>query len=133
MTKILVIEDSADIRDVIIDTLEFADYEVKAAINGKQGVAFAHDFMPELILCDVMMPELDGYGVLLELSQDAFLGRVPFIFLTAKATKEDMRRGMALGADDYLTKPFSVREFVARVKAILRRTRIIQNKDGSTT
>lgn len=126
MTKILVIEDENSIRETIIDSLEFADYEVDSATNGLLGVQVAKSFQPDLILCDVMMPELDGYGVLLELSQDVNLSRVPFIFLTAKATKEDMRRGMALGADDYLTKPFTSQELLEAVKVRLERHQQIQ-------
>ena len=121
MTKILVIEDEKGIRETIIDTLEYADYEVEAAENCVNGVELAKAFMPDLILCDVMMPELDGYGVLLELSQIPNLSRTPFIFLTAKATKEDMRRGMSLGADDYLTKPFTSQELLEAVKSRLDR------------
>lgn len=121
MTKILVIEDESRIRETIKDILEFADYDVNSARNGVEGVELAQSFEPNLILCDVMMPELDGYGVLLELSQIPNLSRVPFIFLTAKATKEDMRRGMALGADDYLTKPFTSQELLAAVQSRLER------------
>ena len=87
MTKILVIEDEASICESIIDSLEFAKYEVESARDGIEGVQLAQSFEPDLILCDVMMPELDGYGVLLELSEIPNLSRVPFIFLTAKATK----------------------------------------------
>ena len=121
MTKILVIEDEAAIRETIVDTLEFDSYDVTSARNGVEGVQLAQSYQPDLILCDVMMPKLDGYGVLLELSQIPNLSKVPFIFLTAKATKEDMRRGMSLGADDYLTKPFTSQELLDAVNTRLER------------
>jgi two-component system sensor histidine kinase/response regulator len=121
MTKVLIIEDEANIRDSIIDTLEFANYELASARNGREGVKIAQSFEPDIILCDVMMPEMDGYGVLLELNQDYKLSQVPFIFLTAKATKEDVRKGMVMGADDYLTKPFTAQELLDAVQSRLER------------
>jgi len=121
MTKILVIEDETMIRESIVDTLEFAEYETAAASNGVEGVKLAKKFEPDLVLCDVMMPELDGHGVLLELSQLPKLSHVPFIFLTAKASHDDIRRGMSLGADDYLTKPFSATELLEAIKTRLDR------------
>ena len=126
MTSILVIEDETSIRESIIDALEFAKYNVEAARNGVEGVQLAQSYKPDLILCDVMMPELDGYGVLLELSQMPDLSRVPFVFLTAKATRDDMRHGMALGADDYLTKPFTSQELLEAVKSRLERHKQVQ-------
>ncbi len=126
MTSILVIEDETSIRESIIDALEFAKYNVEAARNGVEGVQLAQSYKPDLILCDVMMPELDGYGVLLELSQMPDLSRVPFVFLTAKATRDDMRHGMSLGADDYLTKPFTSQELLEAVKSRLERHKQVQ-------
>ncbi|MCB0005316.1 MAG: response regulator [Anaerolineales bacterium] len=123
MTKILVIEDDPHIRESIVDTLEYIDYEIAEAKNGVEGVAVANSFMPDLILCDVMMPEKDGYGVLLELSEDPVTSDIPFIFLTAKASREDIRKGMTLGADDYLTKPFTSQELIQAIQARLERVK----------
>lgn len=106
MKKILVIEDNTDVRENLAEILALSGYAASTAENGKIGAAKAQAEMPDLILCDIMMPELDGYGVLHILSRSAKTADIPFIFLTAKAEKEDFRRGMALGADDYITKPF---------------------------
>ena len=121
MKKILVIEDEPDMRRNICVLLRYNDYEPIEAENGRQGVELAHRNKPDLILCDVMMPELDGHGVLRILQQDSDLALVPFIFLTAKADKNDLRDGMNLGADDYLTKPVANADLVRAVEARLRR------------
>lgn len=105
MYRILIIEDNAEVRENLSEILELYGYAVEEATNGKEGVEKALTAPPDIILCDVMMPELDGYGVLQILSQRNATSSVPFIFLTAKTEREDMRRGMNLGADDYLTKP----------------------------
>lgn len=106
MKTILVIEDTPDMRENIAEILQLAPYLVVQAANGKEGVELARQTQPDLILCDIMMPELDGFGVLHILSKDPALANVPFIFLTAKADLTDFRIGMDLGADDYITKPF---------------------------
>ncbi|MEM6804437.1 MAG: response regulator [Bacteroidota bacterium] len=106
MNKILLIEDNPDMRENTAEILELAGYEVVTAEHGKRGVKLAHDEQPDLVICDIMMPELDGYGVLHVLSRSPETAGIPFIFLTAKAEKSDFRKGMNLGADDYLTKPF---------------------------
>ena len=106
MKTILVIEDNVQMRGNIVEILELAPYEVVQAADGKQGVAMARQTRPDLILCDIMMPELDGYGVLHILGNDPELADTPFLFLSAKAEAADFRFGMNLGADDYLTKPF---------------------------
>lgn len=106
MKTILVIEDNPDMRENITEILQLAPYQVVQADNGKQGVALARQTHPDLILCDVMMPELDGYGVLHIVGNDPVLADTPFLFLSAKADAADFRFGMNLGADDYLTKPF---------------------------
>jgi DNA-binding NarL/FixJ family response regulator len=121
MKKILVIEDEPEMRRNITLLLRYYDYEPVAAANGREGVEAARREKPDLILCDVMMPELDGYGVLQALQSDASLARLPFIFLTAKGEKHDLRSGMDLGADDYLTKPVANAELVGAIEARLRR------------
>jgi anti-anti-sigma factor len=110
MTTILVIEDETKIRENIQEILELEGFDVLTAANGKIGVQLAQQHHPDLIICDVMMPELDGYGVLVTLRQDPSTLKIPFIFLSANATKADFRKGMSLGADDYLTKPFTPSE-----------------------
>ena len=104
--KILVIEDHQDVRDNICEILELSAYEVIQAPNGKEGVEAARKQKPDLILCDIMMPEIDGYEVLYLLGKSPETAGIPFIFLTAKAEREDFRKGMSMGADDYLVKPF---------------------------
>lgn len=106
MKKILIIEDNPDVRENTAEILELSNYEVVTAENGKEGVKAASEALPDLIICDVMMPELDGFGVLRILSQNPVTATIPFIFLTAKTEKSDFRKGMSLGADDYITKPF---------------------------
>jgi DNA-binding NarL/FixJ family response regulator len=129
MKKILVIEDEPEMRRNIATLLRFHDYKVIEAENGRKGVELARRENPDLILCDVMMPELDGYGVLQALQQDTSLALVPFIFLTAKGEKEDLRSGMNLGADDYLTKPVTNNELVNAIEARLRRYELQVNRE----
>jgi DNA-binding NarL/FixJ family response regulator len=122
MKKILVIEDEPEMRRNIAALLRFEDFEPIAAENGRVGVEAARRENPDLILCDVMMPEMDGYEVLQALQADALLARIPFIFLTAKGEKDDLRSGMNLGADDYLTKPVANADLVRAVETRLRRS-----------
>src|SRR5471030_2341257 len=95
--KVLIIEDNNDIRDNVVEILELAGYEVFDAPNGKTGVEMAVKNLPDIILCDIMMPELDGYGVLHIINKNPELSAVPFIFLTAKAERVDFRKGMEMG------------------------------------
>lgn len=118
---ILVIEDNFDVRDNIEEILELANYEVTTAENGKIGVAKAQANIPDLIICDIMMPELDGYGVLYLLGKNPETAGVPFIFLSAKADKQDLRKGMNLGADDYLTKPFEEMDLLNAIEIRLKK------------
>ena len=124
MSKILVIEDDEGIRSNVLDLLEAEDLQGIGAADGRSGIALAVQHLPDLIICDVMMPEIDGYGVLEILSQRAETAAIPFIFLSARAERADVRRGMAQGADDYLTKPFTRVELLEAIRArILRRRR----------
>ena len=129
MKKILIIEDEPEMRRNINALLRYYDYEPIAAANGRAGVDAARREKPDLILCDVMMPELNGYGVLQELQNDAALARIPFIFLTAKGEKDDLRSGMNLGADDYLTKPVANADLVRAIEARLRRSEQQTNRE----
>ncbi|RZK36390.1 MAG: response regulator [Pedobacter sp.] len=104
--KVLIIEDNDDIREGTAEVLELAGYQPITAKHGKVGVEMALQHHPDIILCDIMMPELDGYGVLYLLSKNPKTANIPFIFITAKSERGDMRKGMEMGADDYLTKPF---------------------------
>jgi DNA-binding response OmpR family regulator len=121
MKKVLLIEDNPDIRENTSEILALANYDVITAENGKEGVMKAQEQNPDLIICDIMMPELDGYGVLHILSQKKETAQIPFIFLTAKTEKSDLRKGMELGADDYLTKPFDDSELLNAVAIRLRK------------
>ncbi|RTQ53304.1 response regulator [Hymenobacter gummosus] len=123
MTTILLIEDNEMIRESTAEILELAGYAVRTAENGKVGVELARAARPDLVICDIMMPVLDGYGVLQIFNQDAQLAGVPFIFLTAKTERTDMRKGMELGADDYLTKPFDESELLSAINGRLNRFR----------
>jgi DNA-binding NarL/FixJ family response regulator len=122
MKKILIIEDEPEMRRNIATVLRFEKYEALVAENGRTGLELAREAKPDLILCDVMMPQLDGYGVLQALREDAELSLIPFIFLTAKGEKEDLRSGMNLGADDYLTKPVAKADLLRAIEARLRRS-----------
>lgn len=118
-TKILIIEDNNDIRESTVEILELVGYEVKEADNGKTGFELAWQYQPDLILCDIMMPELDGYGVLYLLNKNPETAAIPFIFLTAKAERLNFRKGMEMGADDYLTKPFDDVELLSAIEGRL--------------
>lgn len=128
MKKILIIEDNQDIRENIAEILELADYKAITAENGKQGVEKATTQHPDLIICDIMMPELDGYGVLHILGKKEETSTIPFIFLTAKAERSDQRKGMSLGADDYITKPFDDTELLDAVEIRLKKQSILKKE-----
>ena len=122
------IEDEFSIRENIVELLEIEDFEVLSAENGRVGFQRANEHLPDLILCDVMMPELDGYAVLNALRSNPTTATIPFIFLTAKAEHTDLRRGMGLGADDYLTKPCSAEELLEAVKTRLKKQEIFEKQ-----
>jgi DNA-binding NarL/FixJ family response regulator len=121
MKKILVIEDEPEMRRNLLTILKLEQFHPIGAENGRSGLEAIKREKPDLILCDVMMPELDGHGVLAALREDAELAAIPFIFLTAKGEKEDLRHGMNLGADDYLTKPVARHDLLTAIEARLRR------------
>ena len=120
-TKILVIEDEDNIRENLHELLEAKGYHVRSASNGKQGVLEAIDYRPTLIICDVMMPKMDGYKVLEYIRKTNSIQNTPFIFLTAKVDKQDIRQGMDLGADDYLAKPFTSKELINIIETRLKK------------
>ncbi len=119
MAKILLIEDEEAVRENILELLESENFQTIAAVNGKIGVELAITEVPDLILCDLMMPEMDGYGVLEALREQAKTSVIPFIFLTARSARADFRKGMSLGADDYLTKPFTRAELLSAISSRL--------------
>ena len=121
MTKVLLIEDDEIMRENTAELLELASFEVFKAENGKEGCQKAQEVLPDIIVSDIMMPVLDGYGVLHILSRDPSTAGIPFIFLTAKADKVDVRRGMDLGADDYLSKPFEETELLNAIESRLQK------------
>ena len=126
MQKILIIEDQPDVRENIEAILELEDYETLIAENGEMGIEMAENHHPDLILCDVMMPKLDGFGVVQALRQNPITYTIPLIFVTAKADRLSLRQGMDLGADDYLTKPFTLDELINSVKSRLSKQTLIQ-------
>jgi len=127
MTKILVIEDSKEVCENIQQILELEDFSVITAVNGRIGIELAQHQTPDLIICDVMMPEVDGYGVLETLQKDVMARNIPFIFLTAKAEYRSMRQGFELGADDYLTKPFSPNDLLKAISVRLHKKNFAAN------
>jgi len=120
MKHLLLIEDNNEIRENTAEILELAGYSVSTAENGKRGIEIALQKKPDLIICDVMMPVLDGYGVLHLVHKNPELAPIPFIFLTAKAERTDFRKGMEMGADDYITKPFEDIELLNAVEVRLK-------------
>lgn len=126
MKKILLIEDNEDIRNNTAEILELSNYQVDVADNGKSGVEKAIHSKPDLIICDIMMPELDGYGVLHAVHKNESIRNTPFIFLTAKAERNDYRKGMEMGADDYITKPFTGTELLDAVDGRLRKMEMLK-------
>lgn len=121
MNKIAVIEDNYEMRENIIEMLELAGYGVVEASNGREGVELVKKELPDLIICDIMMPELDGYEVLYQLSMFPETRGIPFIFLSAKSERSDFRKGMNLGADDYITKPFEEKELIEAINSRLKK------------
>lgn len=128
MKKILVIEDDPYVRDNIQDVLSLEDFCTITAANGREGLSLAREEHPDVIICDVMMPEMNGYEVLMALRQDLETEAIPFIFLTAKANKDDLRQGMTLGADDYLTKPFTPAELRQAIITRLQKQAHVQQQ-----
>lgn len=126
--KILVIEDQSPMRRNLALLLELAGYEVFTAENGRSGIAAARQHQPDLILCDVMMPELDGHGVVQTVRAEKETATTPFIFLTARGDRSDVRLGMNFGADDYLTKPVVRDDLLAAVQARLARAEAVDQR-----
>lgn len=127
---ILIIEDNLELRENTAEILELAGYEVGLAENGKVGAKKALQLKPNLIICDIMMPELDGYGVLNILSRNPDTSLIPFIFLTAKSELTDIRKGMNLGADDYITKPFDETDLLEAIETRLKKSEQLQLKSA---
>ena len=135
MKTILIIEDNLDVRENTAEILELANYKVLQAENGKQGVELAQQVKPDLIICDIMMPVLDGYGAIHLLSKSSETASIPFIFLTAKSERMDFRKGMEMGADDYISKPFDDIELLKAVESRIKKNEILKaefskNVDG---
>lgn len=129
--KVLIIEDNDDIREGTAEVLELAGYEAITANHGKIGVELALQHIPDIILCDIMMPELDGYGVLYLLHKNPQTATIPFIFITAKSERADMRKGMEMGADDYLSKPFDDIELLNAIEGRLKKSKTSGTFNGN--
>ncbi len=128
MKKILFIEDDTVVRENTAELLQLANYEVITAANGKIGISKAKKHVPNIIICDIMMPELSGYGVLQILAKEDATKHIPFIFLSAKTERQDIRKGMNLGADDYITKPFDESELFSAIESRLAKAAIIEER-----
>lgn len=131
MKKILVIEDNLQTRNLFLTSLKAEGFYTIGAENGIVGLQQVQESLPDLIICDVGMPKLDGYGVLSKLRQNRNTAFIPFIFVTARTTRNDIRQGMELGADDYLTKPCSLNELLAAIAAQLRKRTVWQQWYGT--
>ncbi|MBP8243099.1 MAG: response regulator [Chitinophagaceae bacterium] len=132
MKKILVIDDNPDIRENTSEILELAGFKTFMAVNGKKGVDAALREKPDVIVCDIMMPDLDGYGVLHMLRKNEATQHIPFIFLTAKTERSDFRKGMEMGADDYITKPFEDIELLNAIEARLKKAAVLDTMYASS-
>ncbi len=132
MKKILLIEDDIVLRENTAELLELSGYKVETASNGRAGVEVAKKYLPSLIVCDIMMPELDGYGVLESLSKNDITKYIPFIFLSAKTERQDIRKGMDLGADDYITKPFNEEELISAIESRIAKAAILNEERQNT-
>ncbi len=128
MKTILIIEDNEDIRENVAEILMLSDYKVLMAANGKEGIEAAQSKSPDLIICDIMMPGVDGYGVLHVLHKDPITQNIPFIFLTSKSERSDFRSAMEMGADDYITKPFAGNELLNAVESRFRKVDIMKKQ-----
>ncbi|WP_333600913.1 response regulator [Flavobacterium sp.] len=126
MTKVVIIEDNNDIRENVVEILRLSGYEVFEADNGKKGAELALEIQPDIVLCDIMMPGMDGYGVFEILHSEEATKTIPFIFITAKSERIDIRKGMEMGADDYLTKPFDDTELISAIETRLKKKQIQQ-------
>lgn len=131
MTSILLIEDDMVLRENTCELLELANYKVISASNGKIGVKMAKEHVPDIIICDIMMPELDGYDTLKILSRNKTTKYIPFIFLSAKTERKDVRMGMNMGADDYITKPFTEEELINAIESRLAKAAILKELKSS--
>ncbi|WP_296381533.1 response regulator [Winogradskyella sp.] len=131
MTKILLIEDDTVLRENTAELLEISGFKLATASNGKLGLKEAKKYCPDIIVCDIMMPELDGYEVLDRLSKNNLTKHIPFIFLSAKTEHDDVRKGMNLGADDYITKPFTEDELISAIKSRLAKASILNERDNN--
>lgn len=133
MKHILLIEDDPILRENTAELLELSNYKITTAPNGKIGLETALEIQPDIIVCDIMMPELDGYGVLQGLAKTEQTKHIPFIFLSAKTERKDVRKGMDLGADDYITKPFEENELISAIESRLAKAAILKdNRENAT-
>ncbi len=134
MRKVLLIEDDTVLRENTAELLELSGYEVLTAQNGQVGIEVANKSLPNIIVCDIMMPVVDGYGVLEALSKENETKYIPFIFLSAKTERKDVRKGMDLGADDYITKPFDEEELVSAIESRLAKAAILkESRDNASS
>jgi len=130
MKRILLIEDDVALRENTAELLELSDYAVDMAPNGRIGITMAKDNPPDIIICDIMMPEVDGYGVLEAMMTEEKTRHIPFVFLSAKTEHKEIRKGMDLGADDYITKPFEEEELLSAIESRLAKAQILARQEN---
>jgi two-component system, sensor histidine kinase and response regulator len=130
MKKILFIDDNDELRKITLEALELEGFQVSGANCGRQGIEIAREQKPDLILCDIMMPEIDGFEVFQQLRSITATSSIPVVFLTALAERENIRKGMDLGVDDYLIKPFTLEELLETIDTSMRKTKIINAGNG---
>ena len=132
MKTILLIEDDRALRENTEELLELSGYMVLTAPNGKLGIELAKEKIPDLIICDIMMPIIDGYGVLENISKDEKTKQIPFIFLSAKTEQKEIEKGIKLGADDYLTKPFEEEDIISTIESQLAKAKLMTGMHDKT-
>mgnify|MGYP003645908868 FL=1 len=133
MKTILLIEDDRALRENTEELLELSGYSVMTAPNGKLGIELANEKIPDIIICDIMMPVIDGFGVLEKISNNEKTKQIPFIFLSAKTEHKEIRKGLDLGADDYLTKPFEEEELISAIESQLAKVELMNGmRDASS-
>lgn len=133
MKTILLIEDDRALRENTEELLELSGYSVMTAPNGKLGIELAIEKIPDIIICDIMMPVIDGFGVLEKISNDEKTKQIPFIFLSAKTEHKEIRKGLDLGADDYLTKPFEEEELISAIESQLAKVELMNGMHNKTS
>jgi DNA-binding response OmpR family regulator len=127
MKRVLIVEDDLMIRENLVEVLEMENFVTLSTMDGVAGLELAQEYLPDIIICDVMLPGLNGYSLLDAIRKNMQTAAIPFIFLSAKAAQSDLREGMSLGADDYLTKPYTTQDLLDAINARLIEREVVNN------